>query len=150
LCLAFTLPAIVTENYSRVNDINKSIDVSQLINDQNDRQPLIASTTNEKPTTPAKISCRANPDGSRVSIPRRPLSTNHRSSFLGSRLPCVIISTSKLPLTLTTNDLIEHFVHLIIILTSKDILIYAIDNQQYSMLAYNININIYIKSNRIF
>jgi hypothetical protein len=55
----------------------------------------------------------------------------HSTSFLGSWLPSVITSsTSKFPPTLTTNDLIEHFIHLLIILTSQDILIYTIDDQQ--------------------
>ncbi|CAF4715885.1 unnamed protein product, partial [Rotaria magnacalcarata] len=31
---------------------------------------------------------------------------------------------------LTTNDLIENFVHLLVILTGQDILIYTIDDQQ--------------------
>ncbi|CAF3938663.1 unnamed protein product, partial [Rotaria sp. Silwood2] len=55
----------------------------------------------------------------------------HSTSFLGSWLPSVITSTSsKYPPVLTTNDLIEHFIHLLIILTSQDILIYTIDDQQ--------------------
>ncbi|CAF1124633.1 unnamed protein product [Rotaria sp. Silwood1] len=54
----------------------------------------------------------------------------HSTSFLGSWLPSVITSTSKYPPILTTNDLIEHFIHLLIILTSQDILIYTIDDQQ--------------------
>ncbi len=88
LCLALPVPAIIIEDYSRVNDINKSIDVSQssqLTNDQSDTQPLISSTTNEKPTTPVRVSYRTNPDGSRVSISRPPLSTNHRSSLISLR-----------------------------------------------------------------
>lgn len=55
---------------------------------------------------------------------------SHSTSFLGSWLPSVITSTPKYPPTLTTNDLIEHYIHLIIILTSQDILIYTIDDQQ--------------------
>jgi hypothetical protein len=54
----------------------------------------------------------------------------HSTSFLGSWLPSVITSTPKFPPTLTTNDLIEHFIHLLVILTSQDILIYTIDDQQ--------------------
>jgi hypothetical protein len=54
----------------------------------------------------------------------------HSTSFLGSWLPSVITLTPKFPPTLTTNDLIEHFIHLLIILTSQDILIYTIDDQQ--------------------
>lgn len=53
----------------------------------------------------------------------------HSTSFLGSWLPSMISSASKFPPTLTSNDLIEHFVHLLIILTSQDILIYTIDDQ---------------------
>ena len=53
----------------------------------------------------------------------------HSASFLGSWLPSMISSASKFPPTLTSNDLIEHFVHLLIILTSQDILIYTIDDQ---------------------
>lgn len=50
----------------------------------NDTQPLISSTTNEKTitittTTPARVSYRNNPDGSRVSISRPAISTNHQS-----------------------------------------------------------------------
>ncbi|CAF3956676.1 unnamed protein product [Adineta steineri] len=54
----------------------------------------------------------------------------HSTSFLGSWLPSVIASTPRFPPTLTTNDLIEHYIHLLIILTSQDILIYTIDDQQ--------------------
>jgi hypothetical protein len=88
LCLALSIPAIVIEDYSRKNDNNKSIDISQssqLTNDQSDTQPLISSTTSEKPTTPARISYRTNPDGSRVSISRPPLPTNHRSPLISLR-----------------------------------------------------------------
>lgn len=53
----------------------------------------------------------------------------HSTSFLGSWLPSMITSTPKYPPLLNTNDLIEHFVHLLIILTSQDILIYTIDDQ---------------------
>ena len=66
---------------------------------------------------------------------RKSTSTNvtkkltHSTSFLGSWLPSMISSTPKYPSILTTNDLIEHFVHLLIILTSQDILIYTIDDQ---------------------
>ena len=56
----------------------------------------------------------------------------HSTSFLGSWLPSVMSSAPKFPSTLTTNDLIEHFVHLLFILTSQDILIYTIDDQQSS------------------
>jgi len=54
---------------------------------------------------------------------------SHSTSFLGSWLPSMISSASKYPPTLTSNDLIEHFIHLLIILTSQDILIYTIDDQ---------------------
>ncbi|CAF3180803.1 unnamed protein product [Rotaria socialis] len=54
----------------------------------------------------------------------------HSTSFLGSWLPSVMTSSSKFPATLTTNDLIENFVHLLVILTCQDILIYTIDDQQ--------------------
>ena len=66
---------------------------------------------------------------------RKSTSTNvtkkltHSTSFLGAWLPSMMGSTSKFPSTLTTNDLIEHFVHLLIILTSQDILIYTMDDQ---------------------
>ena len=53
----------------------------------------------------------------------------HSTSFLGSWLPSMISSTSKYPTTLTSNDLVEHFIHLLLILTSQDILIYTIDDQ---------------------
>ena len=56
----------------------------------------------------------------------------HSTSFLGSWLPSMISSASKHPPTLTSNDLIEHFIHLLIILTSQDILIYTIDDQTLS------------------
>jgi type IV secretory pathway ATPase VirB11/archaellum biosynthesis ATPase len=68
--------------------MNQSMDISQssqLTNDQNDTQPLISSTTNEKITTPARISYLTNPDGSRISISRPPLSTNHQSPLTSLR-----------------------------------------------------------------
>jgi hypothetical protein len=83
-------PAIIVEDCSRENEINKSVDMShssQLTNDQNDSPPLIPSTTSEKSTitTPARITYRTNPDGSRVSISRPPLQTNRPSSLTSLR-----------------------------------------------------------------
>jgi hypothetical protein len=68
--------------------MNKSLDFShssQLTNDLNDTQPLISSTTNEKVITPARISYRTNPDGSRISISRPPLPINHQSPLISLR-----------------------------------------------------------------
>jgi len=87
-CLALPPPTIIIEDYSREKDMNKSLDVShssQLTNDLNDTQPLISSTTNEKIITPARISYRTNPDGSRVSISRPPLPINHQSPLISLR-----------------------------------------------------------------
>lgn len=53
----------------------------------------------------------------------------HSTSFLGSWLPSVLSSTAKHPSILTSNDLVERYVHLLLILTSQDILIYTIDDQ---------------------
>ena len=84
-------PAIIVEDYSRENEINKSIDMShssQLTNDQNDSPPLIPPTTSEKSTitTPTRITTyRTNPDGSRVSISRPPLQTSRQSSLTSLR-----------------------------------------------------------------
>jgi len=75
-------PVIIIEDYSRENNINKSIDISQssqFTNDQNDSLPLISSTTNDK-TTSARVSVRNNPDGSRISISKPPLNSLRRAS----------------------------------------------------------------------
>ncbi len=95
------LPALETiiEESARENESHKSADMStssQLTNDQNDTNPLISSTTSEKPTTPTRISYRLNPDGSRVSLSRPPSSssTQHRSQVLSLRrvrIVCLII-----------------------------------------------------------
>ena len=81
-CLVLPTPLpIIIEDYYHENQLNKSIDISQssqLTNDQNDTQSLISSATNEKEITPTRISYRMNPDGTRVSISRPPLPTNHQ------------------------------------------------------------------------
>jgi len=83
-CLA-ALPSLTTiiEECTHENENSKLVDISQssqLTNDQNDTLPLISSTTSEKPTTPARISYRLNPDGSRISLSRPPLSSTHHQS----------------------------------------------------------------------
>ncbi|CAF0967638.1 unnamed protein product [Adineta steineri] len=86
-----SLPAstVITGDYSCENENNKSDDISessQLTNDQNDTQTVIPTITNEKTTiTPARLSFRTNPDGSRVSISRPPLPTNHQSPLRSFR-----------------------------------------------------------------
>ena len=82
-------PAIIVEDYSNENEKNLSNDISQssqLSNDQNNSQPLIPSSTNEKTTvTPSRVSYRTNPDGTRVSISRPALPINHSSSLSSTR-----------------------------------------------------------------
>ncbi|CAF0732463.1 unnamed protein product [Adineta ricciae] len=82
-------PAIIIEDYSNENEKNRSNDISQssqLSNDQNDSQPLIPSSTNEKTTvTPSRVSYRTNPDGTRVSISRPALPINYSSSLTSTR-----------------------------------------------------------------
>ena len=80
-------PKIVIEDYSdpkRIRGTNMDIsESSQFSNDQNDSQPVPSApaVTTEK-TTPARVSYRMNPDGSRVSISRRPSTTGHRSPLI--------------------------------------------------------------------
>ncbi|UJR26744.1 hypothetical protein I4U23_008059 [Adineta vaga] len=94
-------PAIIVEDCSHENENNRSDGISQssqLSNDQMDSQPLFPSTTNEKSTiTPARISYRTNPDGSRVSISRPALPSAHQQSPLIStrRISTEIISSSS-------------------------------------------------------
>lgn len=83
------LPTIIIEDYSNENEKNRPNEMSQssqLSNDQNDSQPLIASSTNEKTTiTPSRVSYRTNPDGTRVSISRPALPINHPSPLASTR-----------------------------------------------------------------
>jgi hypothetical protein len=51
---------------------------SQLTNDRSEPEQINPSTNNDK-TTPVRISYRMNPDGSRVSISRPPLTPSHPS-----------------------------------------------------------------------
>ncbi len=62
---------------TRTNDIEIEIDRS------NETQRVSSSTTNDK-TTPSRISFRMNPDGTRVSISRPPLTTNRQSPLINA------------------------------------------------------------------
>ncbi|CAF2057311.1 unnamed protein product [Rotaria magnacalcarata] len=76
--------AIIIEDYSHKNDINKSADLSQssqLTNDQTDFHGSILSTDTQQPSRSARRSIRMNPDGSRINISRSSLSTYHQSSL---------------------------------------------------------------------
>lgn len=89
-CLLAVQPTLATviEDESVENDHSKSVEISQssqLTNDQNETQPLISSTTGDRPTTPARISYRRNPDGSLVSISRPVLTGSHQSPIRSLR-----------------------------------------------------------------
>jgi hypothetical protein len=66
------LPTIIRTN-------NIEIEINQL----NEIQHVSSSTTTNK-TTPSRISFRMNPDGTRVSISRPPLPTNHQSPLVNA------------------------------------------------------------------
>jgi hypothetical protein len=64
------------------DNTNAQIEIHQST-DQDETQHFIPSTTRDR-TTPVRISFRLNPDGSRVSLSRPPLPTDHRSPLANS------------------------------------------------------------------